>query len=166
MESRLIEVMNMKMFSIQFVSIVNLIQIQLMKVSHNMKNIPIREFQHSLESKLIEGITMKMLPIQFVSNVNLIQIKWIEVANGLSIELGIHLPSEHSSRFDKVCAIFTYRSLTYNGRILNSSLKWLSSLEHSAESFSENQFWSLTESTTLLNVEHFSGRCVWSPQNI
>jgi hypothetical protein len=40
-----------------------------MKVIHNMKNIPIQEFQHYLESILIEVMKMKRLQIQFVSNV-------------------------------------------------------------------------------------------------
>jgi hypothetical protein len=74
-ESKLIEVMMMKMQMIQFVSIVNLIQMKLMKVIHNMKNIPNKEFQHCVESQSIEVTNMKMFAIQFVSIVNLIQIK-------------------------------------------------------------------------------------------
>jgi hypothetical protein len=42
-ESKLIEVMNMKMHLIQFVSVVNLIQMKLMKVVHNMKNMKNQE---------------------------------------------------------------------------------------------------------------------------
>jgi hypothetical protein len=43
-ESELIEVMNIKMLLIQFVSIVNLIQMKLMKVIYKMKNILNQEF--------------------------------------------------------------------------------------------------------------------------
>jgi hypothetical protein len=75
----LIEVMKMKMFPIQFASNVNLIQMWLMKVICNMKNVSIQEFQHSLESKLIEVLKMKMFPIQFASNVNLIQMRLMKV---------------------------------------------------------------------------------------
>jgi hypothetical protein len=45
MESQLIEVMNMKMFLIQFVSIVNLIEMKLVKVNNKIKNMMNREFQ-------------------------------------------------------------------------------------------------------------------------
>jgi hypothetical protein len=74
-ESKLIEVMKMKMLPIQFVSSVDLIQMWLMKVICNIKNMLIQEFQHSLELQLIEVMKMKMkiLLIQFVSSVNLIQ---------------------------------------------------------------------------------------------
>jgi hypothetical protein len=74
LESKLIEVMIYKMLPIQFVSSVNLIQMWLMKVIYNMKNILNKEFQHYLESKLIEVMIHKMLSIQFGSSVNLIQI--------------------------------------------------------------------------------------------
>jgi hypothetical protein len=74
MEWRLIEVM--KMFSIYFVSVLNLIQIKLLKVMDKIRNNLIQEFQHCMESELIEGMMMKMLLIQFVSNVNLIQM-WL-----------------------------------------------------------------------------------------
>jgi hypothetical protein len=73
LESRSAEVMNVKMLPIQFVSTMNLIQMKLMKMVSNCKNISNKEFQHSLESKLIEVMKMKILPIQFVSSVNLIQ---------------------------------------------------------------------------------------------
>jgi hypothetical protein len=53
MESKLIEVMNMKMHLIQFVSIVNLIQMKLMKLIYNMKNITNKECQHTMEFQLI-----------------------------------------------------------------------------------------------------------------
>jgi hypothetical protein len=71
-ELGLIEVMKMRMHTIQFVSSVHLIQMWLMKVIHNMKNILIQEFQHSLESRLIEMMKHKMQMIQFVSSVNFI----------------------------------------------------------------------------------------------
>jgi hypothetical protein len=73
LESRLIQVMNGKMSTIQFVSNVNLIQMWLMKVIYKMKNILIQEFPYSLELKLIEDMIQKIQPIQFVSSVNLIQ---------------------------------------------------------------------------------------------
>jgi hypothetical protein len=50
MESELIEVMNLQMQMIQFVPIVNLIQMKVMKVIDNMKNILNKEFQHWMES--------------------------------------------------------------------------------------------------------------------
>jgi hypothetical protein len=48
-ESQLIEVMKMKMHLIQFVLIVNLIQMKLMKVIYMMKNNLNKEFQHLME---------------------------------------------------------------------------------------------------------------------
>jgi hypothetical protein len=54
---------------------VNWIQMKLMKVIHNMKNILIEQFQHCLESWLIEVMICKMLLIQFISTVNTIQRK-------------------------------------------------------------------------------------------
>jgi hypothetical protein len=74
LESRFIEVMKMKMLAIQFVSSVNLIQMKLMKVLYNMKNILIQQFQQSLELRLSEVMTHKILAGQFVSRANLIQI--------------------------------------------------------------------------------------------
>jgi hypothetical protein len=62
--------MNMKMQMIQFVSIVNWIQMKLMKLIHMMKNIPNKEFQHCEESQLSEAMNMKMQMIQFMSIVN------------------------------------------------------------------------------------------------
>jgi hypothetical protein len=81
LESKLIEVMKMKMLQIQFVSTVNLIQMRLMKVIHKMKSMMNKEYQHFLELKLIEVMIEKMLAIQFVSSVNLIQIQSTEVAD-------------------------------------------------------------------------------------
>jgi CRISPR/Cas system CSM-associated protein Csm2 small subunit len=74
MESKLIEVMKMKMQMIQFVSIVNWIQTKLRKVIYNMKNMWNKEFQHWMESQLIEVMKMKMHLTQFASSVNQIQI--------------------------------------------------------------------------------------------
>jgi hypothetical protein len=48
-ESKLIEVMKMKMQMIQFVLIVNLIQMKLMKVMYKMKNMMNRQFEQSKE---------------------------------------------------------------------------------------------------------------------
>jgi GTPase SAR1 family protein len=45
-EFQLIEVMKIKMQMIQFDSIVNLIQMKLMKVSHKIRNMMIQEFQY------------------------------------------------------------------------------------------------------------------------
>jgi hypothetical protein len=59
-ELQLIEVMKMKMHLIQFVPIVDLIQLKVMKVIDNLKNIPNKEFQHLMESQLIEVMNMKM----------------------------------------------------------------------------------------------------------
>jgi hypothetical protein len=50
LESELIEVMNMKMQTIQFVLIVNLIQLKWVKVISTMKNMMIQEFQYHSES--------------------------------------------------------------------------------------------------------------------
>jgi CRISPR/Cas system CSM-associated protein Csm2 small subunit len=72
MESKLIEVMNDKMQMIQFVSIVNLIQMKLMKVIDKMKNISNQEFQQCEESQVIEVMKMKKQMIQFLLIVNLI----------------------------------------------------------------------------------------------
>jgi hypothetical protein len=52
-ELKLIEVMIRKMFLTQFESIVNLIQMILMKVMYNLRNMMIKEFQHFVELKLI-----------------------------------------------------------------------------------------------------------------
>jgi hypothetical protein len=49
----LIEVMTMKLQMIQFESIVNLIQMKLMKVRNSLRNMMIQEFEHSVEFQLI-----------------------------------------------------------------------------------------------------------------
>jgi hypothetical protein len=48
-EFQLIQVMNMKMLLLQFESIVNLIQMKLMKVIHNLRNSLIQEFQYPMK---------------------------------------------------------------------------------------------------------------------
>jgi hypothetical protein len=53
-ETKLIEVMKMKMQMFQFMSIVTSIQVKLIKGIDNMKNRMNKEFQHSMESRLIE----------------------------------------------------------------------------------------------------------------
>jgi hypothetical protein len=58
---------------------VNLIQMKLMKVIDNDKNMMIQEFQHFLEFQLIEVMKLKMHLIQFESIVNLTQIKFTKV---------------------------------------------------------------------------------------
>jgi hypothetical protein len=73
MESQLIEVMNMKMHTIQFAVIVNLIQMKSMKVIDTRKNMINQEFQHCSESQLIEVMILKIHTIQFAVIVNLIQ---------------------------------------------------------------------------------------------
>jgi hypothetical protein len=75
-ECQLIEVMTMKVYLIQFDSIVNLISIKSMKVIHNNKNLMIREFQHSVEFQLIEVMSSQMPKIQFKSIMMAIQM-WI-----------------------------------------------------------------------------------------
>jgi hypothetical protein len=55
-----------------------------MKVIHNVKNILIQEFQHSLESRLIEVMIYKMRQIQFVLSMNLIQTQSTQAPNLLS----------------------------------------------------------------------------------
>jgi heme/copper-type cytochrome/quinol oxidase subunit 2 len=62
-ESQLIEVMKMKMYLIQFVSIVNLIQMKLMKVIYNRKNKKDQECEQWKESQLIEVTILKIQQI-------------------------------------------------------------------------------------------------------
>jgi hypothetical protein len=64
-ESTLIEVNNMKMHMSQFMSIANSIQMKVMKVISNLKNMIIKEFQHCVESKSIEAMMRKMQMIQY-----------------------------------------------------------------------------------------------------
>jgi RNA polymerase-binding transcription factor DksA len=73
--------MNMEM--IQFVSIVTVIQMQLMKVNNKMKKIENKEFRHCVESKSIEVMMTKMRMIQSVSIMNLIQMKLKKVIRNL-----------------------------------------------------------------------------------
>jgi hypothetical protein len=53
MESQLIQVWNVKMHMIQFVSMMMVIQMKLMKAIHKKKNMMNKEFQLDMESKLI-----------------------------------------------------------------------------------------------------------------
>jgi hypothetical protein len=74
-ESQLIEVTIVKMHTIQFVVIVNLIQVKWMKVIYTMKNMLNQEFEHCMESQLIKVMKKKMHSIQFGLIVNVIQMK-------------------------------------------------------------------------------------------
>jgi hypothetical protein len=74
MELPLIEVMDRKMEMIQFVPIVNLIQMKVMKLN-NVKKISNKEFQHWMESQLIKWKNIELQMIQFVSIILLIQMK-------------------------------------------------------------------------------------------
>jgi hypothetical protein len=58
---------------------VNRIQMQLMKVISNWKNIMLEEFQHYMECQLTEVTNLKTHKIQFISIVNLIQMKLMKV---------------------------------------------------------------------------------------
>jgi hypothetical protein len=60
---------------IQFVSMMMVIQMKLMKVNSNAKNNRIREFHLDMESQVIEDPNMKMHAIQFVSMMMVIQMK-------------------------------------------------------------------------------------------
>jgi hypothetical protein len=55
----------MKMQMIEFVFIVNLIQMKSIEVIYKMKNILNKKFQNCVESQLIEVMKMKMEMIQF-----------------------------------------------------------------------------------------------------
>jgi hypothetical protein len=74
-ESQSIQVSNMKMQKIQFVSMMMVIQMKLTKVIGNLKNTMSQEFQLNRESKLIQVSNVKMHSIQFVSMIMVIQIK-------------------------------------------------------------------------------------------
>jgi hypothetical protein len=89
----------MKMQMIQFVSILNLIQMKLMKCSDNLKNMMNKEFQHFVESQLIEVRNMKMQMIQFVSILNLIQMKLMKVIGATSRMMNRDAPPTWGSRF-------------------------------------------------------------------
>jgi hypothetical protein len=73
MESQLSEVTNMKMHTVQFVLIVNWIQMKSMKVTDTLRNITSQEFQHCLESGLIEVMKMKKHSSQFMRIVHWIR---------------------------------------------------------------------------------------------
>jgi predicted HTH domain antitoxin len=78
-----IEVITIQAQMIQFDSMVNLIQMKLVKVSYNMRNMMIHEFPHFGEFQLIEVMNMKMQMIQFESIVNLIQMKLMKMRHTL-----------------------------------------------------------------------------------
>jgi hypothetical protein len=65
----------MKRLSIQFESIVNSMQMKLMKVNLILKNRMIQEFQHFLEFQSIKAKSIHMLPIQVEPIVNSISMK-------------------------------------------------------------------------------------------
>jgi hypothetical protein len=83
MEFQLIEEMNMKMQKIQFVSIVNLLQMKSMKVIDICRNMMIQEVWHHEESQSSEVTNPQMQMIQFGSNMIWIQTKLIEFVAGL-----------------------------------------------------------------------------------
>jgi hypothetical protein len=55
------------------------IQMKLMKVIRNLKNMMIQEFQLDMESQLIQVLMMKKQVIQFVSMMMVIQMKLTKV---------------------------------------------------------------------------------------
>jgi hypothetical protein len=69
----------MKKRLIQFVSMLMVIQMKLMKVIRNLKSMTIQEFQLDMESKLIQVPRMKTHPIQCVSVMTVIQMKLMKV---------------------------------------------------------------------------------------
>jgi hypothetical protein len=102
MEPQLIEVMKMTMQMIQFVSIVNLIQ---MKVIANLKNRTNEESQHWMELQLIELKKMRNQMIQFVSNVNLIRKKLMKVIDNLK-----NIPNKEFQHWKKKSCQSLHRS--------------------------------------------------------
>jgi hypothetical protein len=64
---------------IQFVSILNLIQMNFMKVIHMIQNMINQEFQHFVEFQLIEVKILKMHVVSFISILNLIQMNFMKV---------------------------------------------------------------------------------------
>jgi hypothetical protein len=85
MESQLIQVMILKMQTIQFALIVNLIQMKSMKVIYTRENMMNQEFQHCLESQLSEVMILKMHSIQFALIVNVIQMKSMKVIHRIDL---------------------------------------------------------------------------------
>jgi hypothetical protein len=77
----LIEALKMKMLMIQFVSILNLIQMWLMKMIHNMKNSSNKRISTFLD--LMIHWKWKYLWFQFVSSLNLIEMKLIKAIYNL-----------------------------------------------------------------------------------
>jgi hypothetical protein len=69
---RLMERMNNEIHRIQFESIINVIQMKLMKVIDNVKSIMMQKFQYFAELQLIDVVNGKMQKIQFESILYLI----------------------------------------------------------------------------------------------
>jgi hypothetical protein len=69
---------------VEFLSIVDLIQLTLMKAIYSVKNMMNRNFERCMETKLIEVMNMKMQMIQFVSIANLIQMKLMRVMHNVT----------------------------------------------------------------------------------
>jgi hypothetical protein len=82
-ESKLIEMMMMKMPMIQFVSVVILIPIQLMKVIGNLRNMMSKEFQYFMEFKSIAMTMMKVQMIPSESILSSIQMRFMSVSHNL-----------------------------------------------------------------------------------
>jgi hypothetical protein len=87
MQARIYEIL-----SIQFLSIVNLIQMRLITVIDKMKSILNRTYQHCEDPKLIQVSILKMHAIQFVPRVNLIQVWLMKVISNLKNILIQELP--------------------------------------------------------------------------
>jgi hypothetical protein len=108
-ELQLIEVMICQMHWIQFVLIVNGIQLKSMKVNYTARNMMTQEFQHSSESRLIEVINMKMHSIQFVLIVNWIQMQLMKgmytLKNMMSQEF------QYQIQFSHVTMLKSYESI-------------------------------------------------------
>jgi hypothetical protein len=70
----------MKMHTIQFGLMVNLIRMKWIKVVYTIENMMNQEFQHCSESRLIEVMILKTHGIQFGLIVNLTQKRLSEIA--------------------------------------------------------------------------------------
>jgi hypothetical protein len=71
------------MHSIQFVSTMMVIQMKVMQVNGNLKNMMIQEFQHFVESQLTQVSRIKMQMVQFASMMTVIRKKLIKVIGNL-----------------------------------------------------------------------------------
>jgi hypothetical protein len=76
--------MKMNMQMIEFVTIVNVIQMKLMKVSYNIENSSIPEFQQNLESILIEMMMMKIPQMRLHVNESSLQMKSMKLTSTLT----------------------------------------------------------------------------------